>query len=185
MILGAIFHFIRKICRHYIRKYDLSRFRKVGKDTYIGMNGIFSYKNIEIGNDVYIGANAVFQSSYGSIKIGNHVMFGPGVHIHCGNHKVREIGSLLKHTSHKEKGDDGTIVIEDDCWIGANTIILSNVTIGTGSIIGAGTIVTKDVPSYSICVGNSGMRIYPRFMDDQLVEHRKLIKELLEKNGEI
>ena len=59
MILGAIFHFVGKIIRYYIRKYDLSRFKKVGKDIYIGMNGIFTYKNIEIGNGVTtIGASA-------------------------------------------------------------------------------------------------------------------------------
>ena len=46
------------------------------------------------------------------------------------------------------------IVIEDDCWLGGGVIVLAGVTIGKGSVIGAGSIVTKDIPPYSVAVGN-------------------------------
>ena len=136
---------------------------------------IFTYENIEIGDDVYIGANAVFQSSYGKIKIGSHVMFGPGVHIHGGNHKIYEIGVLMKHATKKMPGDDGIIIIEDDCWIGANSLILANVTIGKGSVIGAGSIVTKNVPPYSVYTGVPSQRIRSRFTKDELEKHNKIL----------
>ena len=147
----------------------------MGKDVYIGKDGIFTYENIEIGNDVYIGANAVFQSSYGKIIIGNHIMFGPGVNIHGGSHKIREIGALMKHTAEKQQGDDGVVIIEDDCWIGANAIILSNVTIGKGSVIGAGAVVTKDIPPYSIYTGTPSVKIRQRFTQEELEEHNKIL----------
>ena len=174
-IVGSIIYKMRKCGDYFVRKYITAQFSSVGKDVYIGKNGIFTYKNITIGNDVYIGANAVFQSSYGKIVIGSHVMFGPGVHIHGGNHKIHEIGELLKHTSQKKQGDDGVVTIEDDCWIGANAIILNNVVIGKGSVIGAGSVVTKDVPPYSIYTGSPGMKLRDRFSSDSLKVHEQLL----------
>ena len=106
--IGFVLYKIKVLCDFFVRKYLSSKFSKIGEK-------------------VYIGPNAVFQSTYGKIKIGNHVMFGPGVNIHGGNHKINEIGKLLKHTSEKKMGDDGIVTIEDDCWIGANAIILTNV----------------------------------------------------------
>lgn len=166
---------MNKIQQFCIRKYIKRKFSKIGNDVYIGAGGIFHFKNIEIGNDVYIGPNACFQSSFGKIKIGSHVMFGPGVNIHGGNHIINEVGKLMKHTSKKSMGDDGVIVIEDDCWIGANAIILSNVTIGQGSVIGAGSIVTKDVPPYSIYTGAPNKKLRPRFSEEELSIHKNKI----------
>ncbi len=148
-ILGRIILWFRRASEYFIRQYYFTRIAKCGKKVYIGKNSILSCENIEIGDDVYIGPNCVLQSSYGKIVIGNHVMFGPGVNIHGGNHRINEIGKLLKHTTEKKPGDDGVITIEDDCWIGANSIILTNVTIGTGSVIGAGSVVARSVPQCS------------------------------------
>ena len=94
-IIGIFVFYIRRFNNYCLKKYLTCKFSSVGKNVYIGNNGIFTYRNIEIGNDVSIGANAVFQSSFGKIVIGDHVMFGPGVHIHGGNHKINEVGKLL------------------------------------------------------------------------------------------
>ena len=176
MIIGWIVYQIKRTCLFFLKRYEKRKFKTIGKDVYIGSNGIFSYNNISIGNDVYIGANAVFQSSYGNIEIGNHIMFGPGVHIHGGNHIIDEIGSLIKHTSEKKIGEDGQVVIEDDCWIGANAMILANVTIGRGSVIGAGAVVTKDVPPYSIYTGVPEQKIRRRFTDERIKKHEDILK---------
>ena len=175
-IIGVFVFYIRRFNNYCLKKYLTCKFSSVGRNVYIGNNGIFTYRNIEIGNDVSIGANAVFQSSFGKIVIGDHVMFGPGVHIHGGNHKINEVGKLIKHTTEKQPGDDGTVLIEEDCWIGANAIILSNVTIGKGSVIGAGAIVTKSIPPYSVYTGSPSMKLRNRFSDDELNEHIKLLK---------
>ena len=174
-LVGCLFFKLKKCYSFFIREYIISKFSSVGSDVYIGQNGVFTYENIEIGDDVYIGANAVFQSSYGKIIIGNHVMFGPGVHIHGGNHKINEVGKLMKHTAPKQQGDDGTVIIEDDCWIGANAIILSNVTIGQGSVIGAGAVVTKSIPPYSVYTGVPQARLRNRFTDEELEIHKKFL----------
>jgi virginiamycin A acetyltransferase len=67
----------------------------------------------------------------------------------------------------------GDIVIENDVWIGANSTIMSGITIHNGAIIAAGSTVTKDVPSYAIVAGNPGKVVKYRF-------NRKQIEDLLE-----
>ena len=62
----------------------------------------------------------------------------------------------------------GDVTIEDDVWIGSNSVILSGVTIGRGSVIGAGSIVTKDIPRYSIAVGNPAKVTRKRFSDETI-----------------
>lgn len=176
-LIGHLLFDIDRLKYFFIRRYVTSRFSKIGKDVYIGKNGIFSYQNISLGNDIYIGANAVFQSSYGKITIGDHVMFGPGVHIHGGNHKIREIGALLKYSTEKKEGEDGLVVIEDDCWIGANAIILANVTIGRGSIVGAGAIVTHSIPPYSIYTGAPALKLRARFSEENLKKHIEALSQ--------
>lgn len=84
-----------------------------------------------------------------SIKIGKNVDIAPRVCIVSGSHNIDMIGD---HSA--GPGSGGNIVIEDGVWVGANSTILPGVTIGKKSIIGAGSIVIKDIPSYCIAVGN-------------------------------
>lgn len=67
------------------------------------------------------------------------------------------------------------VVIEEGCWIGTRAIILKGVRVGKGSVIGAGAIVTKDVPPYSIYVGVPSMKILPRFTKEEILEHESRI----------
>ncbi len=181
IIIGAFFENYDRFKAAMIREYQKSRLESCGSNVYISKNCVFTYDNVALGNNVYIGRNCIFQSSYGKIKIGNHVMFGPGVNIHGGNHKIKEIGCLLDAVSAKREGDDGVVEIEDDCWIGSNAIILSNVKIGRGSVIGGGSIVTKDIPPYSIYTGAPGRKIRSRFSDEELKVHLSAMKESWDK----
>lgn len=173
-ILGKLFDLFERFKNKCINAYYLKHFYSSGKHVYIGKNCIFTPESIILGDNVYIGANCVLQSAHGEIIIGNHVMLGPGVHIHGGNHKTTEIGIYMDQVK-KEKGTDGKVVIEDDVWIGSNAIILRGVHVHRGAVIGAGTIVTKDVPPYAIVVGNEGKVKKYRFTDEQITEHENLI----------
>lgn len=64
----------------------------------------------------------------------------------------------------------GSIIIEDDVWIGSNSVILSGVKIGRGAIIGAGSVVTKDVEPYTIVAGNPAKKIRERFSSESIGE---------------
>lgn len=169
--IGKIINKFDSALWFFRKKYSLSLFKSHGKDIYISKNCLFTEKNITLGDSVYIGSNCIFSSSFGEINIGSHVMFGPGVNIHGGNHRTGKLGCYMDENYHKTQGEDGVINIGNDCWIGANAIILTNVTIGDGCIIGAGAVVTKDIPPYSIYTGVAEPKLRPRFTDDQLKEH--------------
>jgi len=141
------------------------------------LNSHFSYATIELGDNVFIGGRAWFSCAYGKIQIGSHVMFGPGVMILGGNHRVRTIGVLMYHDTQKSAGDDQGVTIEDDVWIGANAVILEGVTVAKGSVIGAGAIVTKSTQPYSISVGVPAHHVGSRFDESELKEHLLRIRE--------
>lgn len=153
--------------------YQKSKFKHCGKDVSIALGrGIYTYSTISIGDDVFIGANAVMQSKYNEIKIGNHVAFGPCVHIFGANHDIYHVGQYMKSIGTKDNGD---IIIEDDCWIGSNVTILRGVHIGRGSVIGAGAVVSKDVPPYSIYTGIHDVKVRKRFSDDDIKLHETML----------
>lgn len=85
----------------------------------------------------------------GIIRIGKKCPIGPGVVMRTANHRFWDSDRYIQDQGHEVKH----IIIEDDCWIGANVIILGGVTIGTGSVIGAGAVVTTDITAYSVAVG--------------------------------
>ncbi len=105
-------------------------------------------EGLEIGDNSNIGAFGYVGCS-GFIKIGNKVMLGPRVSLYAENHVFDRADLDIK-----DQGVERSfIVIEDDCWIGASSIILAGVTVGRGSVIAAGSVVTKNVPAYSIVAG--------------------------------
>lgn len=131
-------------------------FLEVGKEV-----KIYSPLRVDLGKNISIGEYSLINQNCtlldtGSIQIGRRVLIGPDVKMYTATHSLNPIeryekqndGSYFIQTSAKG------IVIEDDVWVGGGSIILPGVTIGQGSIIGAGSVVTKDVPSYTIVAGN-------------------------------
>lgn len=117
---------------------------------------------ISIGDYCYLGESSRIWSSK-SIIIGNRVLISHNVNIHDNN--GHPVDKQSRHEHYKQIITNGfpkedrtliekNITIEDDVWIGFNAIILKGVTIGKGSIIAAGTVITMDVPPNSIVVGN-------------------------------
>lgn len=169
---GRIIVKLRNICLTCIETYEKSLFESCGEHVDINRGGVFTYKNISIGDDCFIGVNPIMQSRHGKIIIGNHIAFGPCVHIFGGNHKFDIVGEYVKNLS---SSNDGSVVIEDDCWVGSNVTILRGVHIGKGSIIGAGTIVTKNVPPYSIITNKIETVSRNRFTAEEILRHEQLL----------
>ncbi len=125
----------------------------VGKHTNIHPTTIIRYgKNVKIGDHCLINHNNLLQPGKGpngTITIGNYVHTGVNVMIMAFNH-----GFYTKDIPTKVQDYmDAPIVIEDDVWIGAGSIILAGVTVCEGAIIAAGAVVNKDVPAYAIVGG--------------------------------
>lgn len=172
MQIGEAIHYLHRVSRRLLCKYQLSKITKKGKGCYINGPGYFSYSNIDLGEYVYICSDSTFMSSDAKIIIRDKVVFGPHCFIISGNHRFDVIGKYIIDIREKRPEDDADIIIDEDCWFGANCIILKGVHIGRGSVIGAGSIVTKDVPPYSIYT-NKGIR--SRFTPEQIKEHERLL----------
>ncbi|MBR5236033.1 MAG: CatB-related O-acetyltransferase [Clostridia bacterium] len=143
----------------------------------IARNGSFSFKNIYIGNDVSIGPKATIMCAIAKVRIGNKVMFGPGVSIIAGGHRTDLLGRYMYDIKEHEKlpENDKDITIEDDVWVGANAVILKGVTVGRGSVIAAGSVVTHDVPPYSIVGGVPAKVIKMRFTEEKIKRHEEIL----------
>ncbi|MCB0185429.1 MAG: acyltransferase [Caldilineaceae bacterium] len=119
--------------------------------------GLHVGSNSAIGAYSYIGAQ-------GGVTIGQNVIMGPRVSIHSENHKYAAPTLPIRLQGESRKG----IAIGDDCWIGAGAIILDGVTIGQGSVIAAGSVVTKDVPEKAVVAGVPARIV--RFRDGTMPE---------------
>lgn len=104
---------------------------------------------IEIGENTGISNAAIFSSN--SIKIGNNVLLGGGTKIY--DTDFHGVNYLNRYTS-EEKVATSPVIIEDYVFVGAHTIILKGVHIGKGAVIGAGSVVTKNIPENEIWAGN-------------------------------
>jgi acetyltransferase-like isoleucine patch superfamily enzyme len=123
----------------------------IGKHAIIRPTNIYGSaigEGLKIGNNSSIGPYSYIGCS-GYIEIGDNVMMSPRVSIYAENHLFDRPDLTIKEQGVKRE----FVKIEDDCWIAANTVILAGVTIGRGSIIAAGSVVTKDIPPYSIVGG--------------------------------
>lgn len=124
-------------------------------------------EGLKVGNNSSIGPYAYIGCS-GYIEIGDNVMMSPRVSIYAENHNFSDTGMPMI-----EQGVTRYFVkIEDDCWIAANSIILAGVTIGKGSVVAAGSVVTKDVPPYSVVGGNPARLIKSREIEDAVITKR-------------
>ena len=141
-LIGLVIVFLNKVFKRILMYFMKPLFKNSGKNVIFSPYDNFSYSTISLGDDVFIGSGANF-SSIVNIKIGNKVMFGPNVTIMGGDHNITEIGKYMFDVKNKLKNNDLDIIIDDDVWIASNTIILKGVHIGKGSVIAAGSIVTK------------------------------------------
>ena len=124
--------------------------------------------DIEIGDHTTIGKNCMLSSS-GGIRLGEWVNIAGMCYFGGGRYrKDRTDVPMMKQEVYTE----GPVVIGDDCWIGAGVRVLDGVTIGRGSVIGAGAVVHEDVPAYTIATskGHRRLEMRPRETKDQSAE---------------
>ena len=99
------------------------------------------------------------------------MIFGTNPTIITGDHRSDVIGKIIINSDEKLPENDAPVIIEDDVWCGANVTILKGVTIGRGSVIAAGAVVTKSCPPYSIIGGIPAKVLKYRFSVDEAMQH--------------
>lgn len=123
----------------------------IGSDTWINVNGrIKNQVHITIGNNCCIGRRNYFSSGV-IITLGNYCMTGPECKFIGSDHVIDNplIPYIVSGNTFEK-----SIVLKTNVWLGASVLVIGNVTIDHGSIIGAGALVTKDIPPFSIAIGN-------------------------------
>lgn len=162
---------------HGTGQFTVEQFKAIGINVIIEPGVlIFHPENISLGNNVYIGHYTIlkgyhkeemiigdgtwigqqcFFHSAGSIRVGCNVGIGPGVKIITSYHQMSDKNKAILHQDLIYL----PVTIEDDADIGVGAIILPGVTIGKGSQVGAGAVVTANVEAYSVVAGVPARRI--------------------------
>ena len=139
-----------------ILRYEFYRFalRKCGRNVLIEFGANFIYSDIEIGDDVLIGRYSIIHHC----NIGNNVLIGERCTFLSGmrQHNYDRIDIPMS----AQGGAKKRIAIGDDCWIGSHCVVMED--LPTGCVIGAGSVVTKMLPDYSIAVGSPARTVRNR-----------------------
>jgi len=162
----------KKYSSHGDGKFTIRQFKRIGQNVIIESGVlVFHPEHISIGNNVYVGHNTILKGYYkNQMLISDNSWIGQGCFIHSAGGvyigKSVGIGPMVKIISSYHSDDKNLelpvmnnqiifdeVVIEDGCDIGVNTTILPGVKIGMGSIIGAGSVITKDIPEHSVAAG--------------------------------
>lgn len=109
---------------------------------------------LSIGNNVFFNSNCSI-NCFDEITIGNDCLFGEAVKFYDANHNYKNLNVLISN----QGWNTGKIKIGNNCWFGANVIILKNVTIGNNVIIGANCLVYKSIPNDSVVISNQQLNI--------------------------
>lgn len=169
-LIRGLFYYLRNYFFFKSIKFPLRVYKNVsiyhkskisfGKGVVVPEKAFISPLSLSVGDYCWLGVNSFI---CGDVKIGSYVSIGPNVVIPGAEHNIDTMDKAIRRSGLTVKGT----IIEDNVWIGANCVILDGVTIGSGSVIGAGSVVKKDVPKNKIvhgaaavvrrdrCVGNS------------------------------
>ena len=171
-ILNLLVHPVKTRPRGWLRLFQ-PFYIKRGRRSVIYSNirkDIVPFNSFELGEKSVIESFSTINNMVGAITIGSRSRIGLGNTIigpvKIGNNVNLAQNIIISGLNHNYSDPDKTIIsqgvntseviIEGDVWIGANSVILAGITIGKHSVIGAGSVVIRDVPPYSIVVGNPG-----------------------------
>ena len=137
-----------ELLKRNFRRYQLLlRGAYIDESSEIGIVKIDgNFQKLKIGSNSFLGK--VYMALHDDIEIGSFVCINDGVQLLTGSHDISD--SAWKHVK-------GKIIINDYAWVATNAIILPNVTIGFGAVIGAGAVVSKSIPDYAIVIGNPAL----------------------------
>jgi acetyltransferase-like isoleucine patch superfamily enzyme len=105
--------------------------------------------SVEIGEGTYVQPECQFSAYAGSIKVGKRVQIAPRCAFYPYDHAMSRAKSMMDQPLVSKGG----IVVKDEAWLGYGVVVLDNVTIGVGAVVGAGSVVKDDIPDYAIAAG--------------------------------
>jgi acetyltransferase-like isoleucine patch superfamily enzyme len=106
--------------------------------------------SITIGDNTHVQAGCNLKGFQSSLHIGANVQIAPGCGFSPYDHRFEDTSRPIREQGIESRGD---IVVEDDVWLGLGVYVMDGVRVGRGAVIGAGSVVTRDVPAYAVAVG--------------------------------
>lgn len=168
---------IKRIWRQYfsIPKYWRYEFGAIGKHTRIGEECVLVPKNMYLDDYVVIQNRVNFVSLDGKLIVKKFSVISTQTIIVPGTHAPIPGIPFYYPTTYHVGDDHSTITIEEDCWIGAGSILLMKSSVGRGAIVAAGSVVTKAVPPYAVVAGNPARVIAVKFSKEDILRHEEAI----------
>jgi acetyltransferase-like isoleucine patch superfamily enzyme len=167
---------IKSILQSVCRLYSVRSGVRVGRRVHIGLGSkLWAPRELIVEDDVYIGMGCTIEVNG---RIGRWTMIANGVGlVGRHDHDFRCVGKPIRHApwigdpDSPFRGPESAVAIGEDVWIGYGAIVLSGVTVGRGAIVAAGSVVTRDVPPYTIVAGVPARETGRRFAPAEIVEH--------------
>ena len=172
---------MKSFLKRIAHMYSKMKFREFGAGSLICTRGaiIVTPARVTVGKNVFVGPKSYISAE---VVFEDNVMIGPGLTVIGGNHTFGVVGKLnrfLKPEQRKDGSKSEMILFGNDAWVGANVTVLPGVKIGEGAVVGAGSVVTKNLGAYTLNVGNPCKKIRNIFSDNEEIAHRSAIA----KNG--
>lgn len=166
-----------EVMNRFVTSLDPHRFaaRDEHSDLGIGYESMLNPQNMYLDNYCRIQDHLNFISYKGKLKVKKYAAIGAGCIIIPGDH-VPTVGVPQYLAGNLHINDvDGEIIVGEDAWVGAGTILLSHCSIGRGAVVAAGAVVSKPVPPYAVVAGIPAKVIATRFTIDQILEHEAIL----------
>jgi acetyltransferase-like isoleucine patch superfamily enzyme len=163
---------------HIKRSWFKAKWRKKNQHNLTQVNTVFPIEKVSVGKATYGVLNVLtYGNTTSALNIGHYCSIAEAViFILDGGHNYKRCSSYpfpsTTYHLHNDSSSKGPIIVEDDVWIGYGSIILSGVTLGKGCVIGAGSVVSKNVPPYAIYAGNKILKF--RFSETIIEQLMKL-----------
>ena len=165
----------------YIKNMNPGSYASIGKHCDLDYEMVTVPQNIHLEDYTRIQNHLNFISYKGKLIVKKYAAIGAGCIIIPGDH-VPTVGVPQYLAGKLHINDvDGEIVVGEDAWIGAGTILLSHCRIGRGAVVAAGAVVSKPVPPYAVVAGIPAKIIATRFSIEQILEHESILYPIEER----
>lgn len=166
---------LRTIYAQFFSPLDRTKYGHIGTGSLIMNNSHLMPQNIYASDWSIIQNNLNFISNKGKLYLGKYSVISSDCIIVPESHKLTVGVPFYLSTIYHINDEVGNIIIEEDCWIGTGCILLPNCHIGRGVVVGAGSVVNKQIPPYAVVAGVPAKIIATKFSIDEILKHEAIL----------
>lgn len=166
---------IKVAVQQYVAPFDISKYGKLGRYCVVKSNSSLVPGNMYIDDWCIIQDKVNFISHKGKLIVKKYSVISSGCTIVPASHRLTVGIPFYLATTDHINDSEGDIIIDEDCWIGAECILLPNIHIGRGVVVGAGSVLTRDIPPYAVVAGVPAKIIAVKFTLEQILKHEMIL----------